>query len=69
MVRFRYFINDEVFMFSFFKSDPIKKLKKQYEAKMTEATNAQRSGDIQKYALLTAESEKIWVEIESLENK
>ena len=56
-------------MFSFFKSDPIKKLKKQYEEKLTEATNAQRSGDIQKYALLTAESEKIWTEIESLNNK
>jgi hypothetical protein len=56
-------------MFSFFKSNPIKKLKKQYEEKLTEATNAQRCGDIKKYALLTAESEKIWTQIEVLNNK
>ena len=53
-------------MFSFFKSDPLKKLKKEYEKKLTEATMAQRSGDIKKYAMLTAESEKIKEKMKSL---
>jgi len=55
-------------MFSFLKSDPLKKLKKEYETKMAQATTAQRSGDIKLYAALTSESEKIWSEIQKLEN-
>ena len=55
-------------MFSFLKSDPVKKLKKDYEKKMAEATAAQRGGDIKLYATLTSESEKIWSEIQKLES-
>ena len=55
-------------MFAFLKSDPVKKLKKDYEKKMAEATAAQRSGDIKLYAALTSESEKIWAKIQKFEN-
>ena len=55
-------------MFSIFKSDPSKKLRKAYLIKLEEAMKAQRSGDIQKYASLTSEAEKILVKMETLEN-
>lgn len=54
-------------MFSWFKSDPTKKLRKQYDAKLEEGMQAQRRGDIKSYAMITAEAEKIWAEIEALE--
>ncbi|MCT8986048.1 DUF6435 family protein [Shewanella phaeophyticola] len=54
-------------MFSFLKSDPIKKLRKAYDDKLEQAMQAQRKGDIKSYSLLTAESESIWQEIEALE--
>jgi hypothetical protein len=54
-------------MFSIFKSDPLKKLNKRYEAKLEQAMHAQRNGDIKGYAMITAEAEKIAVEIEALE--
>ncbi|MBX2846244.1 MAG: Lacal_2735 family protein [Saprospiraceae bacterium] len=50
----------------FFKKDPIKKLEKQYLAKMKEARDIQRSGDVQKAALITAEAEEIAKQIEAL---
>lgn len=53
-------------MFGLFKSDPSKKLRKQYDAKLTEAMHAQRRGDIKSYSMLTAEAEKLWEQIESL---
>ncbi|MFT5814573.1 MAG: hypothetical protein ACI9VT_002334, partial [Psychroserpens sp.] len=53
-------------MFSIFKSDPLKKLNKRYEAKLEQAMHAQRNGDIKGYAMITAEAEKIAVEIEAL---
>ena len=55
-------------MFSFLKSDPVKKLKKDYQKKLAEAMSAQRNGDIKTYSKLTGESEKIWAEIQILEN-
>ncbi|GGP56269.1 hypothetical protein GCM10009347_23600 [Shewanella algicola] len=54
-------------MFSFLKSDPTKKLRKTYDQKLEQAMQAQRKGDIKTYSLLTAESEKIWQQIEALE--
>ncbi|MDD8059104.1 MULTISPECIES: DUF6435 family protein [Shewanella] len=54
-------------MFSFLKSDPIKKLRKTYDQKLEQAMQAQRKGDIKTYSLLTAESENIWQQIEALE--
>lgn len=54
-------------MFGFFKSDPAKKLRKQYDAKLDQALAAQRNGDIRGYSELTAEAEAIWKELEPLE--
>ncbi|MDC9611010.1 DUF6435 family protein, partial [Pseudoalteromonas sp. GABNS16H] len=56
-------------MFSLFKSDPTKKLRKEYDAKLEQGMQAQRKGDIKGYAMLSAEAEKIWSEIEALEAK
>lgn len=53
-------------MFGIFKSDPTKKLRKQYDIKLEKAMLAQRKGDIKTYSMLTAEAEKMWEEIERL---
>lgn len=53
-------------MFGLFKSDPSKKLRKQYDAKLESAMLAQRRGDIKSYSMLTAEAEALWAEIEKL---
>lgn len=50
-----------------FKSDPLKKLRKSYNAKLEEAMLAQRGGDIRSYSKMTAEAEKIKAEIDVLE--
>jgi hypothetical protein len=55
-------------MFSIFKTDPIKKLNKSYEAKLEQAMYAQRNGDIKSYAMITAEAEIIANQIQELEN-
>lgn len=55
-------------MFSRFKSDPTKKLRKQYEEKLEQAMHSQRNGDIEKYSRLTAEAESIMKEIDSIGN-
>lgn len=54
-------------MFSFLKADPAKKLNKAYRAKLEEALNAQRNGNIRAYSLLTEESDAIWQQIQQLE--
>jgi len=54
-------------MFGLFKSNPTKKLRKQYDAKLEQAMLAQRKGDIKTYSMLTAEAEAMWQEIEKLE--
>ncbi|MBA6391945.1 Lacal_2735 family protein [Colwellia sp. BRX10-3] len=54
-------------MFSIFKSDPLKKLNKRYEAKLEQAMHAQRNGDIKGYAMITAEAEEIASQIKALE--
>lgn len=55
-------------MFSLFKSDPVKKLKKSYHQKLEEAMQAQRNGDIKGYSMITTEAEAIREQIEALEN-
>ncbi|MDP2562454.1 DUF6435 family protein [Psychrobium sp. 1_MG-2023] len=55
-------------MFSIFKTDPIKKLNKAYEAKLEQAMHAQRNGDIKSYSMITAEAELIANKIQELEN-
>ena len=56
-------------MFGFLKKDPIKKLRKIYDQKSTDAMLAQRKGDIKTYSMLTAEADKLWTEITELEAK
>jgi hypothetical protein len=55
-------------MFSLFGKDPRKKLTKQYNLKLEQAMQAQRKGDIRAYAMLTAEAEKIYSQIEALQD-
>lgn len=55
-------------MFSMFKSDPVKKMKKQLAQKQEQAMLAQRSGDLRKFAAITEESEVLIKEIQQLES-
>ena len=54
-------------MFGIFKTDPAKKLRARYDKKVTEAMNAQRGGNIDRFASLTAEAEAIARELEAIE--
>lgn len=54
-------------MFGWLKTNPVKKMRKQYDAKLEQAMHAQRRGDIKSYSMLTAEAETLWKEIEQLE--
>lgn len=47
-------------MFNFFKRDPLKKLREQYDVKAEQAMLAQRKGDMRLFADLTAEAEELW---------
>tara|TARA_R110000803_G_scaffold53332_3_gene109451 strand:+ start:76305 stop:76490 length:186 start_codon:yes stop_codon:yes gene_type:complete len=55
-------------IFSLFKKDPITKLNKRYQAKLEQAMNAQRNGDIRSYAMIMAEAENIQIKILELES-
>ncbi|MCL1065460.1 DUF6435 family protein [Shewanella olleyana] len=54
-------------MFSFFKTNPINKLEKQYSTLLEQAMHAQRNGDIRTYSSLTAEAEEVLKKIQALE--
>ena len=54
-------------MLSFFKRNPTKKLRKAYMAKLEQAMQAQRSGDIKSYSLITSEADVMHKEIMKLE--
>lgn len=54
-------------MFSIFKTDPLIKLNKAYEAKLEQAMHAQRNGDIKAYSMMTAEAGLIENEMQALE--
>ena len=53
-------------MFGWLKPDPVKKLDKQYQAKLKEAMETQRNGNIRRYAELTQEAESIRESLEAL---
>jgi len=53
-------------MFGLFKKDPVKALKKEYEALLKKGMETQRSGDIKGYAKITAEAEEVLKKIEAL---
>jgi hypothetical protein len=54
-------------MFSIFKSDPKKKLRKAYDILLERAMLLQRKGDIMGYSKLTAEAEELWQKIQEIE--
>lgn len=54
-------------MFGLFKKDPLKRLNKAYDAKLLEARDAQRSGDIQGFAVLSEEANSILKQIQALQ--
>lgn len=54
-------------MFSLFKKDPVKKLKKEYNDLLEKGMQAQRSGDIKSYSKLAAEADEKWKKIQALE--
>ncbi|MGK0440336.1 MAG: hypothetical protein ACJA0N_000122 [Pseudohongiellaceae bacterium] len=56
-------------MFGWLKSDPVEKLNKQYQAKLTEAMESQRNGKIRRYAELTQEAESIRESMETLKTE
>jgi precorrin-4 methylase len=56
-------------MFGLFKTDPLKKLRKEYAKKMEHARDVQRSGDLKLYARLMEENEALAKKIEDLNKK
>ncbi|WP_104399746.1 DUF6435 family protein [Vibrio penaeicida] len=55
-------------MFSFFKNNSAKKLKKRHSMLLEQAMQAQRRGDIRSYSLLTAEAEEVFEKIKGMSN-
>ena len=56
-------------MFGWMKRDPEKQLRRQYHAKLEEALQAQRNGNIRQYSFLTAEAEKLREKLEEIGGK
>lgn len=56
-------------MFSFLKSDPIKKLDKEYGELLEKAMQAQRGGDIRLYSELTEKAEVVKVKLDDMKAK
>lgn len=52
-------------MFSFLKSDPLKKLNKEYGVLLEKAMQAQRGGDIRLYSELTEQAETVKAKIDA----
>lgn len=52
-------------MFSLFKTDPLKKLNKEYTVLLERAMSAQRNGDIRLYSELTSKAEKLAADIDA----
>jgi len=55
-------------MFKLF-ANPAKKLRKRYEAKLSEAMQAQRNGDMRLFAELSQQAETLLQELNQLEAK
>ena len=51
-------------MFGIFESSPLKKWRKEYDALLTRAFQAQRNGNIRLYSDLTAQAEALKVKID-----
>lgn len=55
-------------MFGRFKKNPLKKLESDYAAKMTEARDLQRKGDIIEFARASAEADELRKQLEAAES-
>lgn len=55
-------------MFSFLKADPKNKLEKEYQAKLKQARDLQRQGDVVGSAKLVAEAEELRKRLEAFES-
>ena len=53
-------------MFNLFKTNPIKKLEKEYAKLLEEAMQAQRNGKMDVFAKISSEAEKIGLQIDEL---
>lgn len=53
-------------MFGLFKSDPAKKMKRQYDKLLEKGMNAQRKGDMKLFAEITSQAEQLWKQIDTL---
>ena len=56
-------------MFGLFKKDPARQLRKDYEKKLQEARDVQRSGDVVAAAKLYEEAEALLEKVEAAEKK
>jgi hypothetical protein len=56
-------------MFGLFKSNPAKKLQRQYDKVLEQSMNAQRKGDMRLFAELTTQAEGLWKQISELEKE
>lgn len=56
-------------MLGFLKSDPIKKLEKEYDALLEKGMQAQRNGDIKSYSLITEQAEQMLSKIKTLKGE
>lgn len=56
-------------MFGIFKSNPAKKLQKEYEILMKKAVDAQRNGNIELYAKLSTQADTIAKKLDELEKQ
>ena len=54
-------------MFSFFKSDPKKKILKEYTSLLEKAMNAQRNGDLETCARLTEKADELRKKVEAMD--
>lgn len=54
-------------MFGLFKTDPLKKLRKEHDKILEEAMHAQRKSNIRLYATLTAQADEVYQKIKALE--
>ena len=55
-------------MFGLFRTNPVKKLEKQYAAKLEEARDLQRKGDIVGYAQVSADADSLLKRLEAAES-
>ncbi len=54
-------------MFGLFKSDPKKKLEKQYHSLLEQGMQMQRNGNIKEYSMLSEQAEAVRKQIDELE--